>query len=99
MPHDGDNMLARIARIRNIGGPAFWSGSGRMSGVVGQKFGRMWSADATSSSQYSRISAAELRHVKYVYDWVKPIRPSPCIIGGAVNASARNSTSGGTAFT
>ena len=30
---------------------------------------------------------------------MKPIFPSPCIIAGRVNASARNSTSGSTFFT
>ena len=32
--------------------------------------------------------------VKYVYDCVKPILPSVCIIAGRVNASARKITSG-----
>ena len=40
-----------------------------------------------------------MRQVKYVYDWVKPILPSPFIIAGRVNASARNSTSGSTSLT
>lgn len=35
-----------------------------MSGVLGQKFGRIQSTEATSSSQYSRISAAVVRQVK-----------------------------------
>ena len=34
-----------------------------------------------------------------MYDWVKPTFPSPCIIAGTVNASARKSTSGSTFFT
>ena len=29
-----------------------------------------------------------------MYDWLKPIFASACIIAGRVNASARNSTSG-----
>jgi hypothetical protein len=41
MPQDGDSRLARTARILNIGGPPCHSGSGRMSGVLGQKLGRM----------------------------------------------------------
>ena len=48
---------------------------------------------------YSRISQAVVRQVKYVYDWVKPILPSPFIIAGRVNASARNSTSGSVSLT
>ncbi len=35
-----------------------------------------------------------LRHVKYVYDWVKPTLPSACIISGRVKASARKITCG-----
>jgi hypothetical protein len=70
-----------------------------MSGVLVQKLGRIQSTEATSSSQYSRSSCAVVRQVKYVYDWVKPIFPRPCIIAGFVNASARKSTSGSTFFT
>ena len=61
---DGDRRLASTARILNIGGPPVCRCSGRMSGVLGQKFGRMWSAAATSSSQYSRSSRAVVRQVK-----------------------------------
>src|SRR5438105_126444 len=99
MPHEGHSMLASTARILNIGGPPCWSVSCRMSGVLGQKLGRIQSTEVTSSSPYRRSSAAVVRQVKYVYDWVKPIRPSPLIIAGRVNASARNNTSGSTFFT
>lgn len=34
-----------------------------------------------------------------MYDWVKPILPSPCMIAGRVNASARKSTSGSVRLT
>ena len=42
--------------------------------MFGQKFGRKNSliGGFVSSSKYSRISAAVLRQVKYVYDWLKP---------------------------
>src|SRR5438552_16682969 len=99
MPQDGDSMLASTARILNIGGPPCWSDSCRMSGVLGQKLGRYQSAEATSSSPYRRISAAVVRHVKYVYDWVNPTLPNPCITAGRVNASARKITSGWLSFT
>src|SRR3954454_13048067 len=79
IPQDGESMLASTALILNIGGPPCCSDSCRMSGVLGQKLGRMWSAESTSSSQYSRISRALVRQVKYVYDWVKPILPRPCM--------------------
>src|SRR3712207_9472627 len=70
-----------------------------MSGVLGQKFGRIQSIEDLSWSTYSRISQAVVRQVKYVYDCVKPILPSPFIIAGRVNASARNSTSGSVSLT
>src|SRR5882757_9960101 len=99
MPHDGDNRLANTARILNMAGPPCCSVSCRMSGVLGQKLGRMWSAEATSSWQYSRISRALVRQVKYVYDWEKPIVARPCMTAGRVKASARNSTSGSASLT
>src|ERR1044071_4937612 len=99
MPQDGDRVAASTARILNIGGPPCCSDSCRMSGVLGQKLGRMKSAEATSSSQYCRISHAVVRHVKYVYDWVKPRLARPFMTAGRVNASARNSTSGSVRLT
>src|SRR3712207_6742689 len=99
MPQDGESMLASTARILNIGGPPCCSDSCRMSGVFGQKLGRIQSIERISCSQYSRISQAVVRQVKYVYDWVKPILPRPFIIAGRVNASARKSTSGSTSLT
>jgi hypothetical protein len=65
---------------------------------LGQKLGRIQSIEAFSWPMYSRISQAVVRQVKYVYDWVKPILPSPFIMAGRVKASARNSTSGSTAL-
>ena len=45
-----------------------------MSGVFGHRFGRKKSltGGSVSSVKYSTISRFVLRHVKYVYDCVKP---------------------------
>jgi hypothetical protein len=47
-----------------------------------------------SSSKYSVISSRVVRHVKYVYDWVKPSFARRCITRGRVNASERKITFG-----
>src|SRR5919107_4335475 len=67
-----------------------------MSGVFGQQFGRKYSreGDCESSVKYSVSSCLLLRHVKYVYDCVKPSFASRCITFGRVNASDRKITSG-----
>ena len=72
-----------------------------MSGVFGQQFGRKYSRDSLeqSSVKYSVSSALLVRHVKYVYDCVKPSLASRCITWGRVNASERKSTSGCSRFT
>ena len=64
--------------------------------MFGHRFGRNHPALGAwaSSSPYAMSSSAPVRQVKYVYDWLNPISPSRCIIGGAVNASARNTRSG-----
>jgi hypothetical protein len=41
IPQDGVRVLASTALILNIGGPPYWSEACRMSGVFGQKLGRM----------------------------------------------------------
>ena len=41
-----------------------------------------------------RSSHADWRHVKYVYDWLKPTLASRSITRGRVNASARKIVSG-----
>ena len=88
-------MLASTARSLNAAGPPYCRNSCRMSGVFGQKFGRMYAAGSPDSSvRYSVSSALVVRQVKYVYDWWKPTLPRVCIIAGRVNASARKSTSG-----
>src|SRR4051794_5103732 len=67
-----------------------------MSGVFGQKFGRKKSATfvVVSSVTYSSRSWAVLRHVKYVYDWLKPAFARRYMSFGRVKASARKSASG-----
>src|SRR6266550_1906496 len=67
-----------------------------MSGVLGQTFGRKYSrdGDCVSSVKYSVSSALVVRHVKYVYDCVKPTLARRCIGRGRVNASERKTTSG-----
>src|SRR4051812_33668091 len=67
-----------------------------MSGVLGHTFGRKYSREGScvSSVKYSVSSARVLRHVKYVYDCVKPSFASLCITRGRVNASARKISSG-----
>ena len=67
-----------------------------MSGVVGQKLARNWSAlgAVEISVAYSISSGLETRQLKYVYDWVKPMRASWCMTSGRVKASARKITSG-----
>ncbi len=62
-----------------------------MSGVLAKKFARRYS-DAgvcVSSVRYSRSSAGVLRHVKYVYDSVKPSFARYFMRLGRVNASLR----------
>src|SRR5262245_59294772 len=72
-----------------------------MSGVFAKRLGRRYSRDsvAVSSVKYSVISALVFRHVKYVYDWVKPTFARYRIGFGRVNASARKITSGRRACT
>src|SRR5690625_6466967 len=67
-----------------------------MSGVVGQKLGRKKSATSVwkSSWAYSVSSSLVVRHVKYVYELLKPSLASVCIIFGRVNASDRKMRSG-----
>ena len=48
---------------------------------------------------YSVELVPVFRHVKYVYDWLKPSLASVSITAGRVNASARNTTSGWSACT
>src|SRR5438477_213127 len=69
---------------------------GRMSGVVGQKFGRKNSAATGSSSDvmYVTSSCLVVRHVKYVYDCEKPALARAFMSFGRVKASARKITSG-----
>src|SRR5689334_4244841 len=72
-----------------------------MSGVFGQQLGRKYSRESSleSSVKYSVSSAFDTRHVKYVYDCVKPSLARRCITCGRVKASERNSTSGWSRFT
>src|SRR5690625_4228260 len=67
-----------------------------MSGVLGQKLGRKKSATSVwkSSWAYSVSSSLVLRHVKYVYELLRPSLASVCIIFGRVNASERKIRSG-----
>ncbi len=69
---------------------------GIMSGVVGNRFGRMnsFSSVCVSSVKYSSSSFFVSRQAKYEYDCVKPTFASICIMGGRVNASAKNNVSG-----
>ena len=71
--------------------------SGKMSGVVGQKFGRKNSATVGLRSAPRGSASARacvVRHVKYVYDCEKPALASAYISFGRVNASARKIASG-----
>ena len=93
-------VLARTARSLNAAGPPYCRNSWRMSGVFGQKLGRMKAAASPLSSvRYSRSSHAVFRHVKYVYDCWKPTFARVRIMAGRVNASARKITSGCSALT
>src|SRR5688572_8089718 len=76
--------------------PPVWRYSVRMSGVLGQKFGRKNSAGSprVSSVEYSRNSQAEFRQAKYVYDWVKPSLANRYMTLGRVKASDRKMRSG-----
>ena len=71
-----------------------------MSGVFGQQFGRKYSREASwlSSVKYSVSSSRVRRHVKYVYDCVKPSFASRCMTWGRVNASARKIARGYSAW-
>ena len=66
MPYDATIVAASTSRILNAAGPPRRSGPERMSGVLGQKLGRMKSAFGPwqSSSRYSRSSHLAVRHVK-----------------------------------
>ncbi len=72
-----------------------------MSGVLGQALGRKKSATpvCVSSVKYSVSPALSGRHVKYVYDCVKPSFARWYMIFGRVNASASKMTRGSTACT
>src|SRR5687768_2972436 len=80
----------------NAGRPPVWRYSVRMSGVLGQKFGRKKSriGDRLSSVRYCSSSHFVLRQAKYVYDCVKPSLARRYITLGRVNASDRKITSG-----
>ncbi len=52
-----------------------------------------------SPPRNSSSSSFVFRQVKYVYDCWKPAMASACSIAGRVNASARKTTSGSSAFT
>src|SRR5687768_11921778 len=80
--------------------PPVCSVSCRMSGVFGQTLGRKYSRDGccVSSVKYSNNSCFVLRQVKYVYDCVKPIFASLCMMRGRVKASERKMRSGCACF-
>ena len=90
MPQDGTGDRREHRAHAERGGPPCWSVACRMSGVFTQKFGRNQSTSSVcdNSVRYWPSSQALLRHVKYVYDCVKPILASRCITAGRVNASA-----------
>src|SRR5690242_21380334 len=96
MPYNGNRVAASNKRIRNAAGPPCTRYSLRMSGVFANRLPRKYSTigESVSSSRYSRKSALEFFHVKYVYDIVKPSLPRLFIRLGRVNASAKKITSG-----
>src|SRR5688500_2978759 len=85
-----------MKRIVNAERPPNCRKSTRMSGVLGQTFGRKKSLTGgfVISSKYSASSYFVLRHAKYVYDCVKPALARRYMIFGRVNASARKMRSG-----
>ena len=71
-----------------------------MSGVFTNRLGRMKSAVSCDTEvRNSSSSCFVLRQVKYEYDCWKPTIASACIIAGRVNASARKTMPGSSAFT
>src|SRR5689334_21536301 len=101
MPYEGDIVAARISLNLKAGSPPVWRSSGMWSGVFAKKFGQKYSfmSVVVSSVRYSVSSALLVRHMKYVYDWVKPALESAFIIFGRVNASERKMTPGCAAWT
>src|ERR1700682_2072169 len=97
MPQRGDRVAARAARILKAGRPPRWSTSDRMSGVFTKRLPRKYSTTGgvVSSWKYCVSSSFELRQVKYVYDWVKPVLASSCMILGRGNAPGREVAAGG----
>src|SRR5690606_23035900 len=95
-PHSPDVVAASAALIKNPARPDVCRKYGLMSGVFTKKCGRKKSATGgrDTSRRESASSARVLRHVKYVYDCVKPSLASRYIILGRVNASDRKITSG-----
>src|SRR5579864_6695273 len=85
-----------MRRAWNAGRPPVWRYSVRISGVFGHRFGRKNSriGGCESSVKYWYSSHAELRHAKYVYDWLKPSLASRYITFGRVKASERKTASG-----
>ena len=68
-----------------------------MSGVFGEEVRAEEVADRRPRELLEvarRARRGSLRHVKYVYDWLKPSFASRYMTFGRVNASARKSTSG-----
>src|SRR5687768_9610578 len=72
-----------------------------MSGVLGQRFTRMYSetGGVVTSFRYSSYSCLKFRHVKYEYDCWKPSFAKAFMTFGRVNASARKMTSGCVSWT
>src|SRR5205814_6585791 len=89
-------VAARISRITNAGRPPYCRYSVRMSGVLGQAFGRKKSLSGgfVMALKYSVSSYLVFRQAKYVYDCEKPAFASQYMIFGRVKASARKITSG-----
>ena len=93
-------MLARTARILNIAGPPCCSDSCRMSGVFGQKLGRMWSAAGDQLlAVLAQLAGGRAPGEVGVRLGEADAARARASCAGRVNASARNSTSGSTALT
>src|SRR3954454_11643469 len=96
MPYDAPSVAARTRRAWKAGRPPCCRYSCRMSGVLANRFGRMYSRTSVcvSSVKYSVSSSFELRHVKYEYDCENPAFARKRMIFGRVNASDRKMASG-----
>src|SRR5829696_824026 len=96
MPYEAPSVAASTKRTWNAGRPPCCRYSCRMSGVLANRFGRMYSRTpvCVSSVKYSVNSSRVLRQVKYEYDCEKPLFARYFMIFGRVKASDRKMVSG-----